>query len=754
MDLSGLTEDEARAELQRAYGSLSDGRLVLTGAAGEHVISYAEVGRGPDLDAMLAEAIAVGRAGTTVDRAVADARTAVRGVFLEPRVTFDAARLAERVTAIADSLRTEPTDARVDTTSSGQFQVVEGSAGRAADPAAVIAAFATALGELDAPAEVSAELRLSTVDPAVTTADATEARAQAERLTAPIALVVGDERLTIDGAELRTLGDLRDDRRWHVRADPGRDAAHEARRRARAEGRPAAGQRDLHGHRRQGHRDHPQQGRLQARRSGHRGADPGTAGGTSRASRRPRSCRRWPSRRPTLTTAQAEAAASQMQKISEWTTYFPISDRNGFGANIWIPALTIDGYVVGPHETFDFWDAIGPVTREKGYVDGGAIINGKTEPQGALAGGICSCSTTLFNAALRAGFKMGARANHYYYIDRYPLGLDATVFISASGSIQTMSWTNDTDYPVLIRGYKIRNGTRGLRQVRAVQRPDRSHGRDRPADGQEHQAGHGHDAVDDQPSPGALASESSSRSTASRSGARSRSTTPPATSSARRPTTRTTRGSPASRWSAPGRPPRLRPRNRRPPPDAASQTRTSREPMTQPIDPVSSPDAYRTSILAALGDDDPAEAQAAAVGRVRDLVADAGGLIDQRPEPDEWSVLECIGHAVDAELVVSARYRWILAEDQPPLVGYDQALWVSGLAHGTDDPRLLLELFAALRRSNLDLWARRPVEDRARVGLHQERGPESYELTFRLAAGHDRVHLGQARRALEQVRGR
>ncbi len=164
---------------------------------------------------------------------------------------------------------------------------------------------------------------------------------------------------------------------------------------------------------------------------------------------------------PVLTTAEAKAAASKMVKISAWTTYFPITDRNGFGANIWIPALTIDGYVVGPHETFDFWDAIGPVTREKGYLDGGAIINGKTEPQGALAGGICSTSTTLFNAALRAGFEMGARRNHYYYIDRYPLGLDATVFISASGSVQTMSWTNDTDYPVLIRGYKIRQGNAG-----------------------------------------------------------------------------------------------------------------------------------------------------------------------------------------------------------------------------------------------------------------------------------------------------
>jgi vancomycin resistance protein YoaR len=56
---------------------------------------------------------------------------------------------------------------------------------------------------------------------------------------------------------------------------------------------------------------------------------------------------------------------------------------------------------------------------------------------------------------------MKARRNHFYYIDRYPIGLDATVFISASGSKQTMSWTNDTKYPVLIRGYKIRNGSRG-----------------------------------------------------------------------------------------------------------------------------------------------------------------------------------------------------------------------------------------------------------------------------------------------------
>ncbi len=104
---------------------------------------------------------------------------------------------------------------------------------------------------------------------------------------------------------------------------------------------------------------------------------------------------------------------------------------------------------------------------------------------------------------------------------------------------------------------------------------------------------------------------------------------------------------------------------------------------------------------------------------------------------------------VDGEIVVSGRYRWILAEDEPDIVGYDQALWVARLQHRDDDPAILIDTLAALRRANLDLWARTSEADRARIGHHRERGPESYELTFRLLAGHDRVHLAQARAALE-----
>lgn len=174
--------------------------------------------------------------------------------------------------------------------------------------------------------------------------------------------------------------------------------------------------------------------------------------------------------------------------------------------------------------------------------------------------------------------------------------------------------------------------------------------------------------------------------------------------------------------------------------------------MSQAIDPVRNPAAYQASLLGALGYDDPADVQATMPTALRQLIAEAGENLRRRPPEGGWSVLELVGHIVDAELVSSARYRWILAEDHPDIVGYDQDAWVAGLRHGLDDPAELLALFDALRAANLTLWSRSDEASRSRIGLHRERGPESYELTFRLLAGHDRVHLRQARGVLVSLR--
>jgi DinB superfamily len=175
--------------------------------------------------------------------------------------------------------------------------------------------------------------------------------------------------------------------------------------------------------------------------------------------------------------------------------------------------------------------------------------------------------------------------------------------------------------------------------------------------------------------------------------------------------------------------------------------------MHSPPDPVAQAAAYQRLLLDALGADDPAEVQSVGPANARSLVAEAGADLRTRPAPREWSVLLCLAHLSDAEIVMAGRYRWVLAHDRPEILGYDQDLWVDNLHADDDDPEDLLGQYAALRAANIALWRGSSAAARARVGLHAERGEESFDLMFRMLAGHDRVHLAQARRALEAVRG-
>jgi hypothetical protein len=169
-------------------------------------------------------------------------------------------------------------------------------------------------------------------------------------------------------------------------------------------------------------------------------------------------------------------------------------------------------------------------------------------------------------------------------------------------------------------------------------------------------------------------------------------------------------------------------------------------------DPVDDPQGYQQHLLGLLGDDDPAVVQRAVPGEWHTMVDIAGEHLRVAPAEGEWSVLGCLAHVVDAEVVMSVRYRFIVAHDEPRLLGYDQDLWVQRLhADQQESAAELLALFAALRDANVAMWRRSSEADRARVGLHAERGPESYELSFRMIAGHDRFHLRQARATLEAI---
>ena len=162
--------------------------------------------------------------------------------------------------------------------------------------------------------------------------------------------------------------------------------------------------------------------------------------------------------------------------------------------------------------------------------------------------------------------------------------------------------------------------------------------------------------------------------------------------------------------------------------------------------------AYQQQLLELVGQDDPAEVAQTTPSAVQSLLRDAGADLQRRPAAGEWSVLELVGHLVDAEMVMSGRYRWTISQDKPPLAGYDQDLWVARLRHNEAQPEELLAVFYALRAANLRLWRQSTAEDRDRVAIHSERGPESYGLMFRMLAGHDRFHLNQMRETLRAVR--
>ena len=455
VDLSGLTRDEAAARLTAAYASLSQGQLTLTLPGGSTSVSFASLGRRLDVNAVVDAALAVGRSGNPLARVADEIRTALHGTTVAPVVTFDQATLKASLAGLATAVATTPVNASVRTTTAG-FVATTSSDGRTLSTDALARQIMVALSAPDAPAQKTLDLAadLTSIAPTVSGTLATTAADQANAEVAPIVLTHDTDTWTISAATVASWLSVgpQADGSYGVKADPVKVGA-ALNGLAKKINRKAVDASFLIGRSNKvvgvvAGKDGRAldiassvvliQGLLDQRASGLASALPLTPVVATTS--------------PNLSTAAATSAAPQMRAISSWTTYYAPGPHNGNSANITIPAMAIDGTIVAPGGEFNFWKTVGDVTLAKGYKLGGAIINGHSVEGKTIGGGICSTSTTLFNAALRAGLQMGARKNHYYYISRYPLGLDATVF-QDGGSVQNMTFTNDTPYPILIRTY-------------------------------------------------------------------------------------------------------------------------------------------------------------------------------------------------------------------------------------------------------------------------------------------------------------
>lgn len=127
------------------------------------------------------------------------------------------------------------------------------------------------------------------------------------------------------------------------------------------------------------------------------------------------------------------------------------------------------------------------------------------------------------------------------------------------------------------------------------------------------------------------------------------------------------------------------------------------------------------------------------------LTGAAGPEVDFRPAPDKWSVRQIVAHVSDSELVGAARFRRIVAEDNPTITGYDQNSWAERLNYAKRKPSAALETFRHVRAENYELLKDLAEEVFSRTGNHTERGTVTLLDLLRIYAHHAEKHAQQIR---------
>lgn len=111
-------------------------------------------------------------------------------------------------------------------------------------------------------------------------------------------------------------------------------------------------------------------------------------------------------------------------EIVRATTFFNPLNQNRVH-NISLAASKVDNFLLAPGEIFSFNQIVGEATYAAGYKDAPIIYN-QQYIMGA-GGGICQVSSTIYNAALKAGLVIEERHNHGLPVTYLPPGLDAAV---------------------------------------------------------------------------------------------------------------------------------------------------------------------------------------------------------------------------------------------------------------------------------------------------------------------------------------
>lgn len=114
--------------------------------------------------------------------------------------------------------------------------------------------------------------------------------------------------------------------------------------------------------------------------------------------------------------------------------------------------------------------------------------------------------------------------------------------------------------------------------------------------------------------------------------------------------------------------------------------------------------------------------------------------VNFRPKPDDWNVLEVLGHVTDAERVFAYRALCIARNDQTPLPSFDQDLYVANANFAQRPLADLLDEFTLVRRATLSLL--RTFDETAwlRKGVASDHPVSTRALAY-IIAGHELHHV-------------
>jgi hypothetical protein len=126
--------------------------------------------------------------------------------------------------------------------------------------------------------------------------------------------------------------------------------------------------------------------------------------------------------------------------------------------------------------------------------------------------------------------------------------------------------------------------------------------------------------------------------------------------------------------------------------------------------------------------------------------------LDFVPGPGKWSVRQILCHLADGEIVAAARFRTILAEDNPLIVAYDQDAWAANLDYTHRKIAQALETFRHMRATSYDVLHAAPEAAFERKFNHSERGSLTLMDLLRTYVRHAEKHSEQIGRVRQEYK--